>query len=246
MSPFPSDRYNLAVENSTLARQWHPTRNGSLSPRDFSPKSNKKAWWLCKNGHEWEATINSRAYGAGRPYCANTKVGEDNNLQAQSPEIATEWHPTKNRPLIPRDVMPGSQKKVWWKCKKGHEYQAIISDRRKGGCPYCSRHRASSNYNLKRSYPAIAKQWHTRKNGSLSPSDVTPRSNRKVWWICEKGHDWEAVVGSRTVGRGCPFCSNRTSRPEIRVYAELAGIFSDVVRRQKSHGYELDLYLGKL
>ena len=49
-----------------------------------------------------------------------------------------------------------------------------------------------------------------RKNGNLSPQQVTPNSNRKVWWQCEEGHDYQATVAARTVRRsGCPYCSGK-------------------------------------
>ncbi|OLN24302.1 zinc-ribbon domain-containing protein [Desulfosporosinus metallidurans] len=42
-----------------------------------------------------------------------------NDLATTKPEIVQEWHPTKNGNLKPSDVVAGSERKVWWKCKKG-------------------------------------------------------------------------------------------------------------------------------
>lgn len=55
-----------------IAAQWHPTYNGSLRADQVRPGSGKKVWWLCGEGHEWEARIFSRtsAKGAGCPFCA--------------------------------------------------------------------------------------------------------------------------------------------------------------------------------
>lgn len=55
-------------------------------------------------------------------------------------------------------------------------------------------------------YPDIAKQWNYDKNGSLKPEFVTSQSRKKVWWICDKGHEWEATISNRVNGRGCPVC----------------------------------------
>jgi len=54
-----------------------------------------------------------------------------NSLATQYPELATEWHPTKNGNLTPSDVVAGSHKKVWWKCAKGpdHEWEAALRNR---------------------------------------------------------------------------------------------------------------------
>ena len=57
--------------------------------------------------------------------------------------------------------------------------------------------------------PTLAEEWNYEKNGTLTPDQVTAGSNKKVWWKCKFGHEWEAIVGSRSKGHGCPFCSGR-------------------------------------
>ncbi len=56
--------------------------------------------------------------------------------------------------------------------------------------------------------PELLKEWDYEKN-VISPEEITPGSNRKVWWLCEKGHSWEANISNRKKGRGCPFCSGK-------------------------------------
>tara|TARA_B100000795_G_scaffold71032_1_gene49940 strand:+ start:55 stop:405 length:351 start_codon:yes stop_codon:yes gene_type:complete len=55
--------------------------------------------------------------------------------------------------------------------------------------------------------PELAKQWHTSKNGDLTPYDVAPFAHKKVWWKCDKGddHEWESSISG---GIGCPICSS--------------------------------------
>ena len=70
---------------------------------------------------------------------------------------------------------------------------------------------ASPGYNLAVLYPEIAEQWHPTKNGDLTPNDVTPGSHKKIWWICNEGHEWDAAVSGRVgsknrKGQGCPKC----------------------------------------
>jgi hypothetical protein len=43
---------------------------------------------------------------------------------------------------------------------------------------------------------------------------LTPDFNKKVWWICEEGHEWQATVKSRVKGRGCPECNKNLGRKE--------------------------------
>ncbi|MFJ7851151.1 zinc-ribbon domain-containing protein [Peribacillus sp. NPDC097206] len=38
------------------------------------------------------------------------------------------------------------------------------------------------------------------RNVGLTPFDVFPNSSKKVWWICKKGHEWEARIYSRNKG----------------------------------------------
>ena len=50
----------LSVANPALAAEWHPTKNGELTPSDVAAGCNEKAWWAGSCGHEWQATIDSR------------------------------------------------------------------------------------------------------------------------------------------------------------------------------------------
>lgn len=203
---------SLKTLNPDLARQWHPTKNAPLTPDDVRPGSHKKAWWVCKKGHEWNAQIKSRNAGCGCPYCSRhpmRKPTSEDCLAAVAPRIAREWHPTKNAPLTPKDVTSRSGKKVWWICSNGHEWEVQIAERANGGCPYCSGHRACKDNCLQTLNPGLAKQWHPSKNALLAPKDVTARSNKKVWWSCKKGHEWEARITLRARGGGCPYCAMR-------------------------------------
>ena len=67
----------------------------------------------------------------------------------------------------------------------------------------------TDSYNLEALNPDLAKQRHPTKNGNLKPKDVTPGTQKKVWWTCKKGHEWRAKIYSRNGGNGCPYCSGR-------------------------------------
>lgn len=62
---------DLQTINPSLAREWHPTKNGNLKPDNVTSKSDKNVWWLGKCGHSWKAKVSNRAYGNGCPICAN-------------------------------------------------------------------------------------------------------------------------------------------------------------------------------
>jgi hypothetical protein len=137
---------------------------------------------------------------------------------------------------------------VYWKCKNNHQWQQSIRDRStsKCLCPYCDGYRALPETSFGYFFPAMAKEWHPDKNGILKANDVLPQSHKKVWWICDKGHQWQMRIQSRTKGgQGCPKCAKgfKVSRDELLVYAELKNIFPDAVHSFKLKGFEADIYL---
>ncbi len=192
-----------------LASEWHPSRNGDLLPSGISPGSNRKAWWLCKKGHEWESVIASRLRSSGCPVCSNkTLVRGQNDLATTNSLLASQWHSTKNLPLRADSVFAGSLSKFWWQCSKGHDWQATGADRVSGkGCPVCSGQKVSKGVNdLATTNPNLAKEWHPTKNGKAKPSDYVAGGKEKFWWQCQNGHEWTATISDRKTGRGCPKC----------------------------------------
>ena len=195
--------------NPEIAKEWNYEKNVNLKPENFSVNSNKKIWWKCQKGHEWQARISSRSSGNGCPYCSGQKILKgSNDLQTVNPILAKEWNYEKNKGLTPEDVMPSSTKKVWWKCSQGHEWEATIGSRNSGnGCPYCSGRFAIKGKNdLQTINPHLAEEWNYEKNNGLTPMDVMPNSGKKVWWKCSEGHEWQAKIQSRNNGSGCPIC----------------------------------------
>ena len=326
-----------------IAAEWHPTKNGSLTPKMVTPGTDNKVWWLGRCGHEWKASIYSRVNGTGCPHCLaerhtsfpeqailyymqkitlaenrNTQFGKEidiwlpdlsigieyngfwhhnkeksdlqkisffskmgiriitvkegqynavqgdviqyiysaknkdslnwaikelfqligldtskinvssdaseiyfqyitlckeNSLLKHYPNLAKEWHPTKNGAMSPEQILPKSDKLVWWQCSRGHEWQATPNARTSlnRGCPYCSGKKVLMGFNdLKTTHPFIAVQWHPEKNQGLSPCDVSHGSSKKVWWLGECGHEWEATINNRTSSKqGCPFCAGQ-------------------------------------
>lgn len=105
-----NDLETLAPE---VAREWHPTLNKDLLPSQVLFESTKKVWWLGKCGHEWETSVVLRAKGTGCPVCRNLKtIVGINDLKTLSPEIAKEWHPIKNLPLLCEEINSSVSKKI--------------------------------------------------------------------------------------------------------------------------------------
>jgi hypothetical protein len=236
--PFCSGR-RLSGENSLqrrypiLAAQWHPTKNGSLSPSMVSGASGKRVWWKCDEGtdHEWEAPVYQRATSPGCPFCRGIRVSITNSLAKIHPEIAKQWHPTNNGDLRPEDVSSGSGKRIWWICTKcpDHIWQSSVYVRtgKAGGCPFCSHQRFSVTNSLAMLHPSIAAEWDYERNEGLTPSSILPSSSKAVWWVCSKNsvHRWRASIKKRIYDKsGCHFCGNQ----RVHETNSLANKFPDI------------------
>ena len=152
------------------------------------------------------------------PHCSKMKVNKFNNLEYLNPELAKEWHPTKNGDLKPDSITSGNGRiQIWWKCTKddSHEWQTPIFERRKRGCPFCDKKRASKTYNLLVKYPQLCEEWDYDKNES-TPDKYTPYAYTKVWWKCKKcSYSWQTLIASRTKeSSGCLSCSHHRATPQ--------------------------------
>ena len=211
-------RYCVEKGKTELIRQWSIPENKDFDPLKTGFASHKKIWWICEKGHKWQAMISDRVKkDAGCPYCANRKAWPgDNDLASVYPELAAQWHPTKNGALTPEMVTYGSDQNVWWQCGLGHEWKATVGNRATKGhdCPYCAGKKAWPGFNdLATLEPQLMKEWHPFFNLGVSPETLRPGSGKKVWWKCPEGHEWEAVIANRTKrGSGCPFCAGNMAK----------------------------------
>jgi len=112
-----------------------------------------------------------------------SKIPYDRSLACKYPEIAKELDIEKNG-FTAFEVMPGSHKKVWWRCKKGHSYEAMVYHRTYGtGCPYCSNTKILVGYNdLATTDPELALELDCEASG-FKATDVMRGSGRPAWWI---------------------------------------------------------------
>jgi len=354
------------LDNSDFMLEWDTERNGSVSPM-MSKGSHRQVWWICSNGHRWQARVYTRNSGCGCPYCSGRLASQEHNLLKCHPEIAKQWHPTKNGILTPNTTTRGSKLKVWWKCEKGHEWKAHVYSRTSTGCgcPVCAegfrvsriemriftelksliggvvrgkkivgrecdiflQHHSvaiefDGNYwhkgreakdickndqlsrvgilvirvrqaplvrtskydvmilrsdsewkvmdqivrrlqsvlwldmskyldekrfinddeynqmvsmmmlplkgkSLGDTYPKSISIWHKSKNRDLTPYMVSSHSHLKIWWQCEKGHEWQAVVHNISKGKDCPYCVGQKASVEN----SLKFLFPDIARQ---------------
>ena len=219
-------RRSIALTRPDLTEELHPVLNGQLDPYTVGAGSTQKLWWQCGTcAHEWHATVANRASGTGCPACWQARRGATfstvpahRSLAARAPELLPQLHPTRNPNLDPATLAARSDRKVWWRCTTcGHQWQARVASRSRGdGCPECSRRRqraggprpVPSERSLAANAPDLLAELHPRLNPGLDPSKVGAGSSIKVWWRCGTcGHEWQATIGNRTRGSGCPKCA---------------------------------------
>lgn len=237
---------DFATINPKVAAEWHPTKNGDLTPADVAPNSNKKVWWFCPDcGFEWQSCIYVRNAHSRCPACIGKTLARGiNDLQTMNPELSSEWNYDLNKDLKPNDIKAVSTQKVWWICSKcGYEWKESPNNRRRNGrgrCPACQNSVVLAGYNdLATANSRLAAEWHPIKNGSLLPSQVTAVTGKKAWWTCSRGHEWEAKISDRALrGYACPLC--RKSRPKsheefCRAISELNPNIEIIGTYEKSH-----------
>lgn len=206
--------YNdLETVYPAIAAQWHKSKNGDLLPSQVLFGARIKVWWMCENGHEWQAFLYSRdpkTYGCSA--CLNKKVvtGE-NDLQSKFPAIASEWDFERNA-KSPSEVTFGSNEYAYWICPKGHSYRTTVSKRTLTGqgCKYCSGSAILAGFNdLQTLHPDIASKFHPTLNGTASVNLIASQSKSRYVWVCQKGHNFSSTPQQLVKGYGCGVCAGK-------------------------------------
>ena len=144
--------------------------------------------------------------------------------------LLEEWDYEENSKLdiSPENISYGSGIIAHWICKEcNYRWPAQVRSRVRGnGCPDCYNQNRSNiaskaritttlldycRNNLNKAY--LLNEWDYEENNKLgiTPETVAFRSNKKVFWICNKNkkHKWEATIDSRVKGNGCPYCAGQ-------------------------------------
>lgn len=254
---------DLKTKHPEIAAEWDYEANGDETPEDVTIGMSGDRHWICRIGHKYTARIPDRIKGNGCPYCSGRKLLTGfNDLQTTNPDIAAEWHPTLNGSLKPSDVQRGMTDKVFWLCSEcGKEWPASPNSRTHpngSGCPICGKKKQKQSRiqkmlrngqnSLETCNPFLAKEWHPTMNKPKLPSQFTRSSNETIWWLCSKcGNSWPDSINHRSNGRGCPECSERsTSFSEQIVFYFVKQYYPDAVSRDKSNGFELDIFIPSL
>lgn len=145
-------------------------------------------------------------------------------LSQTHPEVASQangWDPS--------EVSAGSSKKLSWKCKEGHAYEAQVFSRaaRGSGCPFCTGRKVIvGKTDLLSTHPELASEAF-----EWDPTEYSFGSQKAVNWKCLQGHIFQSRIANRAInGSSCPYCSNNlvlagfndlaTTHPEVAKQAD--------------------------
>lgn len=217
---------SLAALHPEIAKEWHPSKNGKLTPDLFIPGSSEIAWWLCpKCGNEWQASIVNRTKGHGCDICATSrrKITKKDTILSRRGSIDKKWclldWDYEENEYGPEHYTNGSGEVVSWRCHNcGYKWKTPICNRTrdyKNGCPLCSGKEIVSGINdLPTVKPELMEEWDYENNTEIDPTTVGRGSHEYVSWKCKIcGYRWTAQIYNRANGKGCPCCANRVVVP---------------------------------
>ncbi len=195
-----------------IAKEWDYNKNGLIKPEFVSYGSSKKYYWLCPKGHSYECSPKDRVNGRGCQICSGIRfVKGVNDLKTKFPAITKYWDYEKNE-MIPENIKFSNDSIFWWKCDKGHSYQAQIKTMLKyNGCPGCSNKKLNilikGINDLATTNPNLIEEWDF-DNNEYTPDCYTSKSNQQVYWKCKTcGFHWKSYINQRSC---CPNCKKNS------------------------------------
>ncbi|WIB67866.1 zinc-ribbon domain-containing protein [Curtobacterium sp. MCBD17_035] len=211
---------DLTTTHPRLAAELHPDYARTHPATKMSAGSGDKAEWLRPDcGHQYKMSLYNRSQGAGCDPCRRARLRANaNSLADTHPDIAAQWHPSRNNGKQPHDYTHGSNDTVYWLCTTpaARWYPERIDRKVAGyGCSICSRRRLVPRVNdLATTDPLLVTEFHTYLNGSKRP-DLMFAGTDLYWWKCASaGHVKKQSVPNRRKSRGCTECL-----PEERILA---------------------------
>lgn len=152
-------------------------------PSQITSGSKKRLRWKCSLGHTWLAAVSDRtgSNSSGCPFCTNQKVLPGfNDLATSNPQLAKELVSDD-----PTQLIAGTNKKVRWQCKEGHQWLASVHSRSYSkagrGCPTC----AVTGYDPNQKgylYFLNHPNWLMLQIGITNVPDKRLRSHKKLGW----------------------------------------------------------------
>lgn len=253
---------SIVKTHDEFVREIQDKFNGDIVVLErYIDKKTKIAFYCNRCGNTWHAapmSILKTSFGC--PYCANASTRQKlimKNLDTSGrfidlyPDLAKRLDKDKNVGINVENFSPKSGQYVWWKCDVcGHSWRSKIATvvNSKGNCPQCYHAYMTNNvieYRLNKSgsltdhYPELLTEWDYDKNIDFNPNEMLAKSNKKVWWKCQKcGREWQAKIAKRTAGEGCPHCY-RFEKSNLQ--QKVQGYIEDKYNYNLVHEYDCSL-----
>lgn len=251
---------DFGTRHPDIAKEWHPTLNGDVTPEQLMSSASTTVWWLCSTcDHSWGTKLVARVHGnSGCPACAGTSlvVGR-NDLSTKRPDLVPYWAVSNG--CSPSAVSALSRQEATWACPEGHEWVEpvrVTASRAKEPCLECRalvrqqkvmdvKPRRPKNPTVAEAFPHLVAEWSEQNTDQ--PDQVTTGSARQVIWECVAGHTWLTPVyqRARLDGSGCPSCVVPVSAGQQQVGEFLQSLGFGVLMddRVTLPGCEIDVFL---
>ena len=223
----PMETYRGKQRQMSWWRTWHD-RNGASLPRlvfesdrrtkrreadDHAARVRERLETAYAEANDLRKQLGIPAPPAGRPKNpeARPPASVKSRFLREFDDLLLEWDWDFNGDLDPMVLAAGTKERVAWRCllNAQHVWETRVVDRtyRASSCPYHMGNRVHPAESLAAYYPWLAREWHPTRN-VLRPDEVSRASAREAIWLCENGHEWPAVIYSRTLSNsGCPECA---------------------------------------
>ena len=182
---------DLGTTHPNLAAEFSIIKNNGVTPQKIFAGTSKKYWWICDQGHEYEAAPNKRSYyGRGCPYCSGQKRNSGiNDFLTEFPNLYDQLDKKKNINIDFSFYGAGSNKKLWWICSEGHERYTSIKNkiRSLNDCPDCA---LSGTSGIEQSlFQYVQNIYPEAKNRASVPNNRTHRKISEIDILLHLGKD---------------------------------------------------------
>ncbi len=224
---------NSIMEIAQLVEEFAEDLNPGIVPSRVTLGSHKRLWWRCANGHVWDAVVSNRSKGSQCPQCSREMLLlKGSGVIASSARHMEEFAADLNVGIDPHRITLGSNVKIWWRCRKGHEWQASPNGRKSSGCRKCAfvsssmerRNRSSSRKTVS-SVPELLDSWS--KSNEESSRVVLVSSKDKFAWECGNGHVTFRTPAGQMRLKQCPFCSGVQASPFLNLSIQKPDLAKD-------------------
>jgi len=167
-----------------------------------------KLLWECEKKHQWEATPRNikRDY-----WCPECKIEKSKKMKIIEMQLLAK----KNNGKFLSEVYINRDTKLLWECEEGHQWETTPRSIKKGHwCPICTRDK--KKITIKEIQNIVGKR------GGKCLSEVYINSQTKLAFECEKGHQWDTIIGNIKKGHWCPECAKENQKLKIEEMQRLA------------------------